>query len=196
MKKNIFVFVMFFVLLFISTSQVVAASKYGRFGACAYCGNYFVFGDPKPFDDCFDRIQACFKASKRMPGQSVDACMCMAQVELASKYNKWDLLQRNLAWLYGAAGAAAGVSLPGQGLINPDERNKLLSGKGTLGDYIDQLGAFGGKWGEVGSGVAHAVEDTDKPVVGRIAGGVAAVLPEGNSKTAASFINAVGSFRK
>lgn len=196
MKKSILLLIMFFVLLFISTSQVDAASKYGRFGACSYCGWYFVFGDTKPFDDCFDRVQACFKKSKRMPGQSVDACMCMAQVELASKYNKWDLLQRNLAWLYGAAGAAAGVSLPGQGLINPDERDKLINGKGSIGDYIDQLGEFGGKWGEVGGGISHMVEDINDNPVGAIAGGVAAVLPEGNSQTAASFINAVSSLRK
>jgi len=82
----------------------------------------------------------CFKKSKRMPGQSVNSCMCMAMRDLLGKYNKWDLLQRNLGWLYGAAGSAAGVGLPGAGLINPDEREKFTSGKASFGDYIDQLG--------------------------------------------------------
>lgn len=195
MKKSILLLIMFFVLFFSLASHVVAAKKYSSGAQCAYCGNYFVFGDTKPFDDCFDRVQACFKKSKRMPGQSVDACMCMAAVELSLKYNKWDLLQRNLAWLYGAAGAAAGVSLPGQGLINPDERDKLINGDGSFGDYIDQLGEFGGKWGEIAGGITHMVEDINDNPVGAIAGGAAAVLPEGNSQTTANFINAVSSLR-
>lgn len=193
MKRIALLMVMFVTLAGFLPATASAAPVTGT--SCAYCGWFFVFGDPKPFDDCFDRIQACFKESKRMPGQSVDACMCAAMRDLLSKYNKWDLLQRNLGWLYGAAGAAAGVSLPGQGLINPDERENLLSGKGKVGDYIDQLGEFGGRYGEIAGGIAHAVEDTDKPYWRRAVGGVAAVLPEGNSKTVTTFIDSAASLR-
>ena len=174
-------------------SGVNGAPRYG--GSCADWGWFFVFGDTKPFDDCFKRMDNCFKKSKRMPGQSVNSCMCMAMRDLLGKYNKWDLLQRNLGWLYGAAGSAAGVGLPGAGLINPDEREKFTSGKASFGDYIDQLGEFGGRWGEVGSGISHAVEDSDKSAWERIVGATAAVLPEGKGKTAASFINAAASLK-
>ena len=109
MKKLILVMILFITLGWI-VPEVKASPPSGA--ACSYCGWFFVFGDPRPFDDCFDRMQACFKKSKRMPGQSVDACMCANMKELLAKYNKWDLLQRNMAWVYGAAGGAGAVGPP------------------------------------------------------------------------------------
>lgn len=189
MKKILFLIIISF--LFIGfTSKVEASAQLKSGAACGYCGYYFIFGDPKPFSDCMDRMSACFKKSKRMPGQSVESCMCSAQRDMEKKYPPSYRNQKNAAWIMDTVGA------PGSGFVDPDERNKFMNGDATVGDWIDQMGDFGGRWGEIGSGISHAVEDSDKPVSQRIAGGVAAVLPEGNSKTVAGFVNAVSSLRK
>lgn len=194
-QKRIIIIVSCLVLLVVVLPQAALARPQSG-AACGYCGNYFIFGDPKPFDECFERVNACFKTSKRMPGQSLDSCMCSAQRDLSKKYPPIYFAQKNVAWVVEAAGGVAGKAIPGVGLIDPDKRDKLLSGKGKNADYLDQLGEFGGGLGKLAGGIAHAVEDTEKSNVQRIATGVAAVLPKGDAQTVAGFVKAVASLRQ
>lgn len=121
----------------------LAQASAGSAAACAYCGWYFVFGDTKPFSECFDRVQACFKESGRMSGDSVATCLCKVQRELSQKYNKPEAMKGIVDGADNDAGPIGGGGLPTTGFTKAKLQKRLEDAempaeeflKTLLGDY-------------------------------------------------------------